>query len=112
MKNRIKVLRLENDLSQRALAEKIGCSQKSIDGWEKGLSEPTAGFICALADCFACSADYLLGREDDFGNINVSYGIPERQSELLRDYAALSENDQIVLREFVEFLLAKQSQKT
>ena len=65
--NRIKTLRMENDMSQRTLAGKIGCSQKSVDYWEKGLSEPTAGFICALADCFSCSADYLLGLEDELG---------------------------------------------
>ncbi len=49
---RIKSLRTENNFSQRALAERIGSSQKAVDYWEKEKSEPTAKFICALADCF------------------------------------------------------------
>ncbi|MDE7296552.1 MAG: helix-turn-helix domain-containing protein, partial [Clostridia bacterium] len=32
---RLKTLRVENNLSQRAVALKIGSSQKSVDYWEK-----------------------------------------------------------------------------
>ena len=41
--NRIKELRLEYNLSQKALAEKIGMSQQAIDLWEKSLTELKAG---------------------------------------------------------------------
>ncbi len=68
---RIKQLRQENNLSQRALADRILCSQTSVDYWEKGTAEPKAHFIIALADCFGCTTDYLLGREDDFGNVTL-----------------------------------------
>ena len=105
--NRIKSLRLENDMSQRALAAKIGCSQKSIDGWEKGLSEPTAGFICALADCFSCTADYLLGREDDFGNVEIVYSSSEIEQRVLKIMSSLPESRQEELIRFAEFLQNK-----
>ncbi len=105
--NRIKILRLENDLSQRELAAKIGCSQKSVDYWEKGLSEPTAGFIWALANCFSCSTDYLLGREDDFGVVRIDGQLTEDERTMLSYYEALSEPHRRELLHYAEFLLAK-----
>ena len=101
---KIKSLRKEREMSQRAVAVRIGCSQKSVDCWEKGLSEPTAGFICALADCFMCTTDYLLGREDDCGNVNVIYPAKAGEQQLLLDYAALSEDKRKSLLAFAAFL--------
>lgn len=60
----IKALRKENNLSQKALAEQIGVSQKAIDYWERGINEPKASYIIKLADFFHVSADYLLERDD------------------------------------------------
>lgn len=91
-------------MSQRALAEKIGCSQKSVDGWEKEISEPTAGFICALADCFSCSTDYLLGREDDFGLVRIAGELTEGEKQLLNLYSALPEERREELLRFAGFL--------
>ena len=108
MTNRIKQLRLEHDMSQRDLSEKIGCSQKSIDYWEKGAAEPTARFICALADCFECSADYLLGREDDFGNVSVVRELTERERIILQLYGKLSVERQQAAFDYLEFLAGKE----
>lgn len=49
---RIKQLREEKNLSQRALANLIGASNKAVNFWETGKVEPSAKFICALADVF------------------------------------------------------------
>lgn len=105
--NRIKALRLENNMSQRDLAARVGCSQKSVDFWEKGLSEPTAGFVCRLADCFSCSSDYLLGREDDFGIVRIERDLNEAELQLLRAFSALPEPSRATLLEYAEFLAAK-----
>ncbi len=58
----IKELRKEKNISQAALALKIGVSQKAIDYWERGVNEPKASYIVKLADFFDVSADFLLGR--------------------------------------------------
>lgn len=71
---RIKELREEHRLTQKELAEKIGVAQSNISRWEKEEMEPAAGFVIKLADYFAVSADYLLGRTDDLGNIVVQSG--------------------------------------
>ena len=89
----LKELRTENNLSQSALAAKINCSQKIIDYWEKGSSEPTSHFIVALADFFGVSCDYLLGREDDFGMINSCNNLTFNENELLTVYRGLSAED-------------------
>ena len=101
----IRAIRKEMGLSQRELAQKIGSSQKSIDLWEKEKSEPTAKFICALADCFGCSTDYLLGREDDFGNVNIQSDLSEREKALLSAYRRLQEREKAQASAFLYFLL-------
>ncbi len=60
----IKTLRIEKNMSQQALAEKIGVSQKAIDYWERGVNEPKASYIIKLATFFNVSSDYLLGMSD------------------------------------------------
>lgn len=101
---RIYSLRKEHNLSQRALAQKIGSSQKSVDYWEKGKSEPTSGFIIAIADCFGCTTDYLLGREDDYGNVNINSDLSESEVYLLARFNGLSAERKNELIRFAEFL--------
>lgn len=101
---RIKQLRQENNLSQRALADRILCSQTSVDYWEKGTAEPTAHFIIALADCFGCTTDYLLGREDDFGNVNVESDLSESEQKILFSFRALNETNREKLLDYCTYL--------
>ena len=44
LKSRIKELRCERELSQRALAKAIGVSPKAINFWELGVNEPKASY--------------------------------------------------------------------
>lgn len=104
---RIKTLRQENNLSQNALAEKIKSSQKIIDYWEKGASEPKASFIVALADSFGVTTDYLLGREDDFGNVNVNSDLNDEEKALLKAFRAMGKSDRQALSRFAEYLAKK-----
>lgn len=69
---RIKELREERCLSQANLASAIDTSQRNIGRWENEENEPTYSQLVKLADYFNVSIDYLVGREDDFGNINVA----------------------------------------
>ena len=57
----------ENNLSKRALAQKIGVSAMSVSDWSNGKVQPTAENIYAVALFFDVSADYLLGLEDETG---------------------------------------------
>ncbi len=106
-KDRVKALRLENNLSQSALAEKIKSSQKIIDYWEKGSSEPKASFITALADTFGCTSDFLLGREDDFGNVNIDSDLTEDEKLLVHAYRKSEGEDKTAFIGFAKYLADK-----
>lgn len=106
---RIKALRTEHKLSQNALAKKINSSQKIIDYWEKGDSEPKANFIVALADYFGVSCDYLLGREDDFGNVNINSDLSDNEKLLILAYNRSNEKNKETLLNFARFLVDNNS---
>ena len=105
---RIKQLRNEFDMSQRALAAKLNCSQKAVDLWEKGITEPKADIVIALANIFECTSDYLLGREDDVGSVNVMRELSENEKEILAVYSKLSKQAQAELINFGRYLETKQ----
>ena len=64
--NRITELRIERGLTQKQLAEKVGCSPSMITRWVSGECEPTASAILKLAEALDCSCDYLLGKTDEY----------------------------------------------
>ena len=61
---RMRALRLERQMKQEEMARQLGLSMSAYCRYERGEREPTASTIVALADFFAVSADYLLGRTD------------------------------------------------
>lgn len=63
-KENLKLLRLENNITQPKLATAIGVSSGLISLWENGLREPTMSNLIALAKFFHVSIDYLVGLED------------------------------------------------
>ncbi len=69
-------LRKEKGLSQVQLAQALNVSKACISMIEIGKNEPTANTLIRYANFFECSTDYLLDREDDFGNITIN-GTPE-----------------------------------
>ena len=64
----LKSLRVENNLKQKELAEKLGIGQSTIVGYERGLHEDTANIISRYAEFFNVSVDFLCGLEDELGN--------------------------------------------
>lgn len=59
---RVSQLLLANDKSQYWLARKINTSAQTISNYLNEKRQPSIGFVCAVADVFGCSVDYLLGR--------------------------------------------------
>ena len=104
---RIKQLRCEHNLSQRALAQKIGASQKAVDLWEKGINEPKAGIVAALANVFECTTDYLLGREDDMGTVNVMRELTDDEKLILTLHASLDKREREEAVNFMRYLITK-----
>ena len=65
--SRLKYLRLENNFSQRKLAQEFQTSNSSICDWECGRSEPCFEMLIKIAYFFNVSTDFLLGLEDETG---------------------------------------------
>ena len=68
---RSRYLRKEKGISQVELAKALNVSKACVSMIEIGKNEPTAITLIKYADFFECSIDYLLGREDDFGNVTI-----------------------------------------
>jgi transcriptional regulator with XRE-family HTH domain len=62
---RLKLLRKQKSLTQKKMAEFLGCTEQHYQRIEYGkINIPTLDLI-ALADYFGVSLDYLTGRSDD-----------------------------------------------
>ena len=78
---------------------------------EIGKNEPTANTLLKYADFFQCSTDYLLGREDDFGNITIHTEkpapLPPDTQELVNIYQALSPAHRSQILEYARYFAEK-----
>ena len=58
---RIRELREDNDLSQKAIAEMLHCSQQVYSNYELGQRDIPTHILIALAQFYRTSTDYILG---------------------------------------------------
>lgn len=63
--NRLVALRKENNLSQEALAEKLGISRQAVSKWERAEASPDTDNLIALAKLYHISLDELLKIHED-----------------------------------------------
>ncbi|MCM6831250.1 helix-turn-helix domain-containing protein [Leuconostoc mesenteroides] len=62
--NRLKELRLENNLTVEELAKEVFNSRANISRYERGLTEPKLATWELLADYFDVDPEYLVGWSD------------------------------------------------
>lgn len=95
---RIQELRTAKKLTQKALAEKIGVKNYTVANWEQGRTEPSVKDLIDLANFFECSLDYLVGRENEFGQIIVFERESKKHQELFSLYDGLpDEKKQLII---------------
>lgn len=107
---RIKELREEKNISQLVLAEKIGTSQRNIGRWENGENEPSYSQLVKLADFFNVTLDYLVNREDDFGNVTINSPMQELtylEQRLLTSFNKLDIDEKEKIISDVEYFAGK-----
>lgn len=113
--NKIKELRTEKGLTQSQLGAYLGVNQTAIGKYERGELEPNHQNLINLANLFECSIDYLIGRSDDFGNINVPSGAREQLTQeeqtLLDGFRSLPRQERAQAIEYVEYLADKRGSK-
>ena len=64
LQERLKELRLENELSAKELGKILGVRDTTILRWEKGIILPSIEHLYNIAKYFNVSADYLIRLED------------------------------------------------
>ena len=62
---RLKFIRISNNLTQKTVAESVGMALMAYQKYEYGTREPAFNKLIALADYFDVSLDYLVGRSDE-----------------------------------------------
>lgn len=62
---RVKALRLQSKSTQDAIAELLGVTRTQVSDIENGKTTTSLERVCALADYFNVSLDYLVGRSDN-----------------------------------------------
>lgn len=62
---RIRDLREDHDLTQKAVGDAINVPQRTYAYYESGQRMIPPRVLCALADLYGVSVDYLLERTDD-----------------------------------------------
>ena len=62
---RLKLLRRERKLRQQDMAEVLGVTYQHYQRMEYGKVNVPSLTLCALADYFGVTTDYLLGRSDE-----------------------------------------------
>lgn len=86
--DKIKELRISRNLTQSAVAKRLGITRASVNAWEMGISVPSTKYVAELAVFFGVSSDYLLN-------------IPQNQSINIK---GLSEKEVAAVKEIVNCL--------
>ena len=65
MKNRLKVLRAENDLSQANLAQRLGVSRQTVNAIETGKYDPSLPLAFKIAALFQQQIEQIFIQSDN-----------------------------------------------
>lgn len=79
--NRLVQLRKQNNLSQEALAEKLGISRQAVSKWERAEASPDTDNIILLARLYGVSLDELLQTEDEIPQPYLEENVEEVMTE-------------------------------
>ena len=94
-------LRTRRAMTKTEVANAVGITRQQIIKFENGTSKPNVRDLLALADYFAVSADFLLGREN-YITINK-----DEMNTYLCLPGKLSDNDFKLLEQFADLLLKR-----
>ena len=81
MGEKLKSLRIEKNLTQKQVADRIGLAISAVSSYESGTRYPSYDVLVKLARIFHVSTDYLLGITDK-RNIDVT-GLSDNEIELV-----------------------------
>ena len=90
MGEKLKSLRIEKNLTQKQVADRIGLAISAVSSYESGTRYPSYDVLVKLARIFHVSTDYLLGMTDK-RNIDVT-GLSDNEIELVSQLVDMLRN--------------------
>ena len=90
MGEKLKALRIERNLTQRQVADRIGLAISAVSSYESGTRYPSYDVLVKLARIFHVSTDYLLGITNT-RNIDVT-GLRDNEIELVSQLVDMLRN--------------------
>jgi transcriptional regulator with XRE-family HTH domain len=103
-KERLKLLRKENNLSQAALAKHLGKSESAIRMWETDRAEPDIGMLIRIGQLFNCTIDYLMG-VSEYKNVVEYQQEFEAKNIFIDSFDKLNFSDKDILLRFLDNLI-------
>ena len=100
--NKIKELRLERNLKQKEVASALHIATNTLSQFENNKGRPSLEVLTLMADFFNVTVDYLIGREDEFGNVlNFNDGmLSSEEKTLLNLYSKITPSErEIILKQ-------------
>ena len=89
--NKLKLLRLQDNMTQEQLAQKLNLTKSGISAYETGLRLPSYDVLIRIAKIFNVSTDYLLGLEHK-QEVDLSGLSQEEINALLNLIKAMKQN--------------------
>ncbi|MBR6647294.1 MAG: helix-turn-helix transcriptional regulator [Clostridia bacterium] len=105
MKNRIRQLREEKNMTQVRLSIELEVSQETISSYESGKHYPSVSNLIKLSHLFHASCDYILG----LSNIRHPYIKEDLKTDellILEKYNILETQKKALLHAYLEGLLS------
>ncbi|MCI8897611.1 MAG: helix-turn-helix domain-containing protein [Lachnospiraceae bacterium] len=107
LKQLIRDLREDHDLTQREVAAYLGVSQQTYSNYENGVREIPTNTVVALARFYKVSTDYLLNSNSGYlGNTNLSSTYLDETTlhDIMYDIQGLDDDARKELLRFIRFL--------
>ena len=82
--NKLKSARIQNNLSRKVIAQRIGVSVSMVGLYESNVRQPSLPILIKLAAIYKVSVDYLLGTETNKQKVLYLDGLTSKQIEALK----------------------------
>ena len=109
---KLKELRIRDNLSQAKFAREIGFSQSAIASWENETREPGINALIKIAQYFNTSVDYLIGFPIKTKQTEKPAPLPQDEQELLQIYQSLSPAYRSQVLEYARYFAEKSGAAT
>jgi transcriptional regulator with XRE-family HTH domain len=94
---RLREARERKDLKQTEVNKKTGINNKTLSGYENGVSEPDSETLKTLSELYEVSIDWLMGIDNPFPN-------DKRKSDVWDEYLRLPQSKKKLIDDMIKAL--------